>query len=81
MKKYGSSIGESICKVDVVLLKCIFLNHRWGANLTKHLKSFQIIQYLKNKKKSKIKNKSKKKIYIIGKMVQKGPKWQKDPTK
>ena len=54
-------LENQFVKFDEVLLKCIFLDHRWGANLTKHLKSFRIIQYLKNKKKSQIKNKTKKK--------------------
>ena len=54
-------LENQFVKFDEVLLKCIFLDHRWGANLTKHLKSFRIIQYLKNKKNQKLKITAKKK--------------------
>ena len=39
-------------------------------------KIFDIIKYLKNEKRQKLKKNAKK----IGEMVQKGPKWQKDPN-
>ena len=35
-------VENRFVKFDEDLLKCFFLDHRWGANLTQHLKAFQL---------------------------------------